>query len=55
MTDFDQITSRFATPEAQAIYGEHVTIAEHMLQAAALATRQVPELDAYRDLVESLI
>jgi gamma-butyrobetaine dioxygenase len=40
LTPFDEIVSWFATPQAQEFYGERVTIAEHMLQAAALAVSE---------------
>jgi predicted HD phosphohydrolase len=36
-TAFEQLKVRFSSPEASEFYGEQVTIAQHMLQAAALA------------------
>ncbi len=37
MTLFDELASRFESPPAREFYGEQVTIASHMCQAAALA------------------
>jgi len=48
LTAFDRISAWFEMPQAHEFYGEQVTIAQHMLQAAAIAAREdaPPELIA---------